>query len=75
MSRLKTLEKKNYEDWNSFVDSSNQGSIFSKTWYLDALQMEYEILIVEDRDRIEAGTVLAKNEINIYSNPMLDKYL
>ncbi len=64
-----------YKDWNTFVDNSPQGSIFSKTWYLDALQVDYDILIVEDKDKIKAGIVLAKNEINTYANPMLDKYL
>lgn len=75
MSSLKTLEKKNYNEWNNFVDNSKQGSIFSKTWYLDALQASYEILVIEEKGKIIAGIVLAKNEINTYANPMLDKYL
>jgi len=72
---LKKIQKNNYNDWNTFVDNSKQGSIFSKTWYLDALQVDYEILIIEEKSMIKAGIVLAKNEINTYANPMLDKYL
>ncbi len=72
---LSYLEKSEYSKWNQFVDESNEGSIFSKSWYLDALQIDYKILTIKLRDEIKAGIVLAKNEINIYSNPMFDKYL
>jgi len=72
---LKKLTEDRYEEWNSFVNHSEQGSIFSKTWYLDSLQQAYEILVVEDTEMIKAGIVLIKNEIKTYSNPMLDKYL
>jgi len=72
---LKYLEKTEYDNWNIFVDNSLQGSIFSKIWYLDALQVKYEILVIEENENIKAGIVLAKNEINTYANPMLDKYL
>jgi len=75
MSSLQILEEEHYDEWNSFVDSSPQGSIFSKTWYLNALQVEYEILVIKEKTDINAGIVLAKNEINTYANPMLDKYL
>ncbi len=75
MSSLKILEKENFSKWNIFVDNSPQGSIFSKTWYLDALEVDYKILVIEEKESIKAGVVLAKNEINTYSNPMLDKYL
>jgi len=27
---LKKIQKNNYNDWNTFVDNSKQGSIFSK---------------------------------------------
>lgn len=72
---LKYLKKDDYSIWDNFVDNSIGGSIFSKSWYLDALQVKYEILVVEDKNIIKAGIVLAKNEIKTYANPMLDKYL
>ncbi len=75
MLDIKKITKDRYTEWNNFVDKSKQGSIFSKTWYLDALQVNYEILIIEDKSIIKTGIVLAKNEINTYANPMLDKYL
>jgi len=72
---FKYLKKDEYKLWNEFVDNSIQGSIFSKSWYLDALQVEYKIAVIEDKNIIKAGIILAKNEIKTYANPMLDKYL
>lgn len=72
---FKYLKKDDYKLWNEFVDKSTQGSIFSKSWYLDALQVEYKIAVIKDKNIIKAGIVLAKNEIKTYANPMLDKYL
>lgn len=75
MLDIKKITKERYSEWDSFVDNSKQGSLFSKTWYLDALQVVYEILIIEEKSTIKAGIVMVKNEINTYANPMLDKYL
>jgi len=72
---LKYLKEQQFNNWNTFVDNSSQCSIFTKTWYLDALQVDYDILVVEEKGTTKAGIVLAKNEINTYANPMLDKYL
>ena len=72
---LVKLDRSKYNIWDEFVENSPQGSIFSKSWYLDILGVEYSILTVKEKDNIIAGIVLAKNEINTYANPMLDKYL
>ena len=69
------LRENEYGQWNEFVDESPQGNIYSKTWYLDALDIEYSILVVTQKDQIQAGLILAKNEIRTYSNPLLVKYL
>jgi len=68
-------EIEDYNLWNEFVDASPQGTIFAKSWYLDALNIDYKILAVLKNNSIEAGIVLTKNEINLYSNPMFAKYL
>lgn len=73
--QIEYLKKSDYALWNRFVDNSNEGSIFSKSWYLDALHVEYKILSIKKDAQIVSGVVLAKNEIKSYSNPMLDKYL
>jgi hypothetical protein len=72
---IKKLNKEQYVLWNEFVTKSKQGSIFSKTWYLDALQVEYKIIVIIEKKQIKCGIILPKNEIKTYSNPMLDKYL
>ncbi len=69
------LTIKDYKLWNEFVDNSPQGSIFAKSWYLDALEADYKVIAVLKDNKIQAGIVLAKNEINLYSNPMFAKYL
>jgi hypothetical protein len=61
--------------WDSFVQSSPQASVFALTWYLDSLQVDYNILTIKDNDCIIAGLILSKNQINTYSNPSLVKYL
>jgi len=73
------LDKENrskVEQWNDFVSKSPQGSIFSRSWYLDALVVDYNLLcVVNNYDEILAGIILAKNQIKTYSNPLLAKYL
>jgi len=69
------LNREDFAKWDEFVQNSPQGSIFSKSWYLDALGVDYKILAVTQKGSIKAGIVLAKNEVNTFSNPMLDKYL
>ena len=69
------LKNSDFKSWDEFVENSPQGSIFAKSWYLDALGVDYKILVVKDKNILKAGIVLAKNEIKTYANPMLDKYL
>ena len=78
--KLEHINKENGEwlkKWNDFVNYSPQGSVFSLSSYLNALGVEYKILcaVSKKNSEIYAGIVLAKNQINTYSNPMLDKYL
>ena len=72
---LVKMSQTKYNDWNDFVDQSPQGSIYSKTWYLDAFDANYEILSVQNDNEILAGIVLCKNKTGLYQNPLLSKYL
>ncbi len=52
MSSKYTIEKlgpDQYDQWNSFVDRSPQGSIFAKTWWLDAVAERWEILVCRSK--------------------------
>lgn len=73
--KMKWLEKNNHPEWDEFVESSPQGSIYSKTFYLKAVGMPYRLLAVVENDRIQAGIVIIRNRVKLYSNPLLCKYL
>jgi hypothetical protein len=69
------LSPDQYPEWDNFVDVSPQGTLFSKSFYLNAVGMPYRIGAVFKGDQIQGGIVLAKNELRAYSNPMFVKYL
>lgn len=69
------LKSKDYKSWDQFVDMSPQGSIFSKSYYLDAIGRPYKIGILKKNDTIKGGIVLAKNELSLFANPLFAKYL
>jgi hypothetical protein len=73
--KYRILERPQYPLWDEFVDSSPQGSIYSKSFYLDSIGCSYSIGVVEDDNRIIGGIVLAKNEVNVFSNPLFVKFL
>lgn len=72
---FRILPRDQYGEWNGFVDISPQGSVFAKTFYLDAIGLPYKIGAVFKGGVIQGGIVLAKNEIRVYSNPLFAKYL
>ena len=48
-------------EWDSFVTSSKQGSIFCKSWWLDTVcPNEYEIILLKQSNRIVAGMPIRK---------------
>jgi len=73
--KARYLDLSEYYEWNLFVDKSPQGSIYTKTWYLNSFDAIYRILAVFNDNEILGGVVLTKNEIGLFSNPMLSKYL
>jgi len=69
------LKSEDHENWDVFVDMSPQGSLFAKTYYLDAIGLPYKIGVLKKNDTIKAGIVLAKNELHLFANPLFAKYL
>ena len=69
------IDSGEFEIWDEFVDKSPQGSIYAKSWYLPTLGYPFEIWIAEDKGGIQGGTVLIKNKIKAWANPLLCKYL
>src|SRR5438128_2814999 len=48
--------------WNDFVNASPQGNVFCLTPFLDALDEDYELLVVEDEGDLQLGAVLIKKD-------------
>jgi len=69
------LPESNIDKWNAFVDASPEGSLFAKTYYLDALGTDYKIIIVRDNQVIQGGIVLTTDKWGYHVNPVLCKYL
>lgn len=69
------LAKEAYGKWDDFVDNSPQGSIYSKSFYLESIGYPFSIGIVEENSKIIGGIVLARNQLRAYSNPLFVKYL
>lgn len=55
---VERLDKREYEKWNEFVDNSLQGSIFSKTWYLEAVQTPFQIYVCIDKNKEFLGGMI-----------------
>jgi len=56
---IKYLDPSEYEKWDAFVDESSQGSIYSKSYFLDTLSQaysaDYRILAVFKNDELMGG--------------------
>lgn len=73
---FRNLEKNEYAMWNDFVDKSPQGSIFAKTFWLDAVCSKYNILGCFDKgNRIVAGMPITESEKGYLTMPKLTQTL
>ena len=73
---FRNLEKNEYAMWNDFVDKSPQGSIFAKTFWLDAVGSKYNILGCFDKgNRIVAGMPIIESERGYLTMPKLTQTL
>ena len=73
---FRNLEKIEYTIWNEFVDKSPQGSIFAKTFWLDAVGSKYNILGCFDKgDRLIAGMPITKSKNGYITMPKLTQTL
>lgn len=48
--------------WNNFVSESPQGNIFCTTQFLDAWGQDYELLLVQQDERMQLGAVVVKRD-------------
>lgn len=76
MAKARLLNPTEYEDWNQFVDKSDQGSVFSKTWWLSATtNNNFEICICEGDGEIFSGMSLPFYKSRSIRMPMLTQSL
>jgi len=48
-------------EWDSFIESSSQGNVFCYSSFLDALRVDYDLLLVKKGDVAQAGTLVLKH--------------
>tara|TARA_B100001741_G_C16521897_1_gene585153 strand:+ start:679 stop:1638 length:960 start_codon:yes stop_codon:yes gene_type:complete len=72
---FRLLDTNEYHIWDKFVDSSPQGSIYAKSYYLESKGCDFSINVIENEKKILGGIVLCKNELYVHSNPLFIKYL
>jgi GNAT superfamily N-acetyltransferase len=50
----------NKQKWDSFVELSPQGNIFCKTPFLDALEEDYDLILIEEHNQLKMGGIILK---------------
>lgn len=69
------LDRREYDAWDVFVETSPQGSLYARSTYLDGVGCPYRIAVVGHGDDVRGGLVLARNEVGVQANPLFVKYL
>ncbi len=73
---FRNLEQSEYDIWNEFVDKSPQGSIFAKSFWLDAVGSKYSILGCFDRGgKLVAGMPITESKSGYVTMPKLTQTL
>ena len=62
MNKFKLESVNNLDDWDDFVSSSPQGTIFSYSYYLELSVDHYKLFWIKKGNQIKAGIVLILNE-------------
>lgn len=73
--KYRILDVSEHDRWDVFVSQSPQGSIYAKAAYLTCLGCAFKVAIAEKNGLIRGGLVLTRNEVGVFSNPLMAKYL
>ena len=67
MSKYRVEETTDLERWDKLVDDSKQGTIFSKSIYLNSFGGKYKLLFVFKGNELRAGIplILSEDEKNV----------
>lgn len=73
---FRNLERHEYKMWDEFVDKSPQGSIFVKSFWLDAVGLKYSIIACFDKgDKLMGGMPITENKKGHLTMPKLTQTL
>lgn len=72
---VRYLEEDEYNKWDEFVETSPQGNIFNKSYWLKAVCDNFKILVGELNGKIVGGIALPNNFGKLYRNPKLTPQL
>ncbi|MDI6618683.1 MAG: GNAT family N-acetyltransferase [Clostridiales bacterium] len=73
--KLRYIGEDEYDRWDKFVDSSPQGNIFNKSFFIKAVSDALRILVCEENGRIIGGIALPHTYGRFYRNPKLTPQL
>jgi Uncharacterized protein involved in methicillin resistance len=74
-ANVRYIEENEFEKWDAFVDTSPQGNIFNKSFWLKAVSNEFKILVCEENGQIVGGIALTSTYGGFYRNPKLTPQL
>lgn len=69
VSGLSLILCKSPQIWDAFVAASPQGSIFCKTAFLNSLDVEYDLWLLEEGQEPQAGAVVLRNNDEVLKAP------
>lgn len=59
----------NNQQWDEFVEHSPQGSIFCQSSFLKALNVSYDLWLIEEKGQPQAGAIILRNENEVIIAP------
>lgn len=71
---FKWLTTDEYQRWDAFVESSPQGSIFSKTNFLIAAGIDFKIGLAVSGGKIQGGIALPRGLLGLNTTPLWAKH-
>jgi len=72
---VRYINKEEFDKWDGFVEQSPQGTLFSKSRWLNAICDQFKILIVEENHQIVGGIALPFIHGKFYRDPKLTPQL
>lgn len=69
------IDESEYEAWDEFVDKSDQGNIFNKSYWLNTVSDSFKIMVCEEDGKFLGGIALPSKYNKYFRNPKLTPQL